>query len=72
MLSSASIGTIRQTNQAHRISEVVEEIARAKTPSALTEGYVTRLVRDRQRIPTDLGESRLHEVTTRTIREWAR
>ena len=60
----------RQANQARRISEVVSEIARAKTLSGRQKGYVARLVRDWRRFSADLGDPPIHEVTTRLVFDW--
>jgi hypothetical protein len=60
----------RQADQARRIGEVVSEIVAAKRLSGRHRGYVARLARDWRRFSTDLGDPRIHEVTTRMVREW--
>ena len=56
----------RQADQARRISEVASEIVSAKTHSGRQGGYVARLARDWRRFGGDLGDPRIHEVTTRS------
>ena len=60
----------RQADQARRISEVAAEIVSAKTLSGRQGGYIARLARDWRRFGGDLGDPRIHEVTTRMVREW--
>jgi integrase len=45
-------------------------IVTIETLSGRHRGYVARLARDWGRFAADLGDPRIHEVTTRMVREW--